>query len=383
MSDASLTAEQQLIRQTVRQFAQTEVRAVARRMDEEDWWPDELVPKLGSLGLLGMTVPQDLGGAGMDAVSAAIAVEELARESGGLCLSVCAHNSLATGHLYAMGNDVQRKTWVPALASGKTIGAWALTEPQAGSDAASLQTVAEKDGDHYVLNGQKQFITNGHIADTFVVMAKTDPEAGIKGISAFVVTKGTKGLVVGKKEEKMGCRGSPTSQIYLEDCRVPAKNRLGAEGEGFTGAMRTLDGGRIFIGAMALGLGEAALSKSLEYAKERQQFGVPISQHQAIQFKLADMATDLSAARLLLHKAATLRDEGKDFTQAASMAKLFASEAAMRATTQAIQIHGGNGYITDYEVERYFRDVKLCEIGEGSSEVQRMVIAKQLGLRGA
>lgn len=376
-----LTSEQRLVRDTVRQFAQTEVRKIARRMDEEDWWPAEIVPKMGALGLMGLTVPEDLGGAGMDTYSAALAIEELARESGSLCLSVSAHNSLSTGHILTMGSDEQKQRWVPRLAKGEFVGAWALTEPQSGSDAASIQTTAERDGDEYVLDGQKQFCTNGHIADTIVVMAKTDPKAGVDGISAFVVEKDTDGMKLGNKEDKLGCRGSPTSQIYIDDCRVSADNRLGNEGEGFTGAMRTLDAGRIFIGAMALGLGEAALAKSLEYSQDRKQFGVPIAKHQAIQWKLADMATQLQAARLLIHKAAALRDAGEDFTLAASMAKLFASEAAMAATTEAIQVHGGNGYITDYEVERYFRDVKICEIGEGSSEVQRMVIAKQYGLR--
>jgi alkylation response protein AidB-like acyl-CoA dehydrogenase len=378
---AVLTSEQELVRKTVREFAQTRVRAIARRMDDEDWWPAELVPEMGALGLLGMTVPQQYGGAGMDTVTASLCVEEIARESGGLCLSVCAHNSLATGHILTMGDEDQKQRWVAPLAQGRYMGAWALTEPSAGSDAASIQTTAVRDGDVYRINGQKQFCTNGHIADTIVVMAKTSPDDGIHGISAFVVEKDMAGLKLGKKEDKIGCRGSPTSQLYFDDMEVPVANRLGEEGEGFTGAMKTLDTGRIFIASMALGLGEAALAKSVEYAKERKQFGVAIANHQAIQWKLADMATTLQAARLLTHKAARLRDAGQDITMAASMAKLYASEVAMKATTDAIQIHGGNGYIKDYEVERYFRDVKICEIGEGSSEIQRRVIAKQLGLR--
>ena len=381
--DYRLTPEHELLRQTVREFAQREIQPIAKKVDQEDWWPDALVPKMAELGLLGVTVPEGLGGAGLDTISYAIVVEEICRVSGSIGLSVAAHNSLGTQHIAQGGTKKQVETFVPPLAQGKKIGAWALTEPQAGSDAAGLQTVAVKEGDGWSISGQKQFITNGHISGTFTVMAKTDPDKGVKGITAFIVDKGTKGFTVGKKEDKLGCRGSPTSQLYFDDCYVPNDRVIGGKlGEGFTGAMKTLDGGRISIGAMALGLGEAAYAKSVEYSKQRHAFGGPIAKQQAIQWKIADMRTRLDAARLLIYKAATMKDQGVPFGKEAAAAKLFASEVGMWATTQAIQIHGGNGYIVDYEVERYFRDVKLCEIGEGTSEVQRMVLAKHLGLRG-
>lgn len=376
------TSEHELLRKTVREFAQREIAPLARKIDRDDWWPDELVPKMARLGLLGVTVPQELGGAGLDTVSYALVIEEIARVSGSVALSVAAHNSLGTQHLLREGTQEQVRRFVPPLAKGEHLGAWALTEPSSGSDAAGLQTTATRKGKGWTLNGQKQFITNGHIAHTFTVMAKTDPSQGIRGITAFIVDRDTKGFLVGKKEDKMGCRGSPTSQLYFDDCWVPDDRVLGAKlGEGFTGAMKTLDAGRISIGAMALGLGEAAYAKSVEYAKTRNAFGGPIAKLEAVQWKIADMRTRLDAARLLINKAATRKDQGEPFGLDASVAKLFASEVGTWATSQAIQIHGGNGYIVDYEVERYFRDAKLCEIGEGTSEVQRMVIAKHLGLR--
>lgn len=380
--DYRLTPEHELLRQTVREFAQREIQPIAKKIDKDDWWPDALVPKMADLGLLGVCVPEELGGAGLDTISYAIVVEEICRVSGSVGLSVAAHNSLGTQHIAQGGTKKQVETFVPPLAQGKKIGAWALTEPQAGSDAAGLQTMAVKDGDGWTISGQKQFITNGHISSTFTVMAKTDPDKGVKGITAFIVDKGTKGFTVGKKEDKLGCRGSPTSQLYFDDCHVSNDRVIGNKlGEGFTGAMKTLDGGRISIGAMALGLGEAAYAKSVEYSKQRHAFGAPIAKLQATQWKIADMRTRLDAARLMIYKAATMKDQGVPFGKEAAAAKLFASEIGMWATTQAIQIHGGNGYIVDYEVERYFRDVKLCEIGEGTSEVQRMVLAKHLGLR--
>lgn len=379
--DYRLRPEHELIRQTVRDFARAEIQPLAKRIDAEDWWPDVLVPRLASLGLLGVTVPTEFEGAGLDALSWAIVMEELSKASGGLALSVAAHNSLATGHILAHASPEQKREWVPDLASGRKIGSWALTEPGSGSDSGALATLAERDGDGWTLSGSKQFITNGHIASTFVVLAKTDPTKGVRGITAFIVDAKAKGLVLGKKEDKMGCRGSPTSQLFFEDCHVPDVQRIGKEGDGFRQAMVILDGGRIGIGAMALGLGQAALEKSTDYANTRKQFGVAIGQHQAIQWKLADMATKLEAARLLIHKAATRRDQGLTYGLEASTAKLFASEAAAFACREAIQIHGGNGFITDYEVERYYRDAKLCEIGEGTSEVQRMVIAKHLGAK--
>lgn len=369
-----------MVRKAMREFAESEVAPLAKRMDKEDWWPESLVPRMAELGLFGMTVAPEWGGSGLDTVSYNIAIEEIARVSGSLALSLAAHNGLGISQIYTQGNDAQREQYVKPMAQGKQIGAWCLTEPGAGSDAAGLSTTAVRDGDGWRINGQKQFITNGHIASVFTIMAKTDPGAGAKGITAFVAEAGTKGLTLGKKEDKLGMRGSITSQIYFEDLWVPDEAMVGQLGQGFIGTMKTLDAGRIAIGSLALGLAQGALDASLSYAKERKQFGKPISANQAIQWKLADMATQIDAARLLLARAATRKDQGLPFTQEASMAKLYASEVGMWATTQAIQIHGGNGYTTDYPVERMFRDVKLCEIGEGSSEVQRMILAKHMGL---
>jgi len=379
--DIRFTEEQNLIRKTVREFAETEVAPLAAKIDREDWWPAPLVPRLQELGLFGMTVKAEHGGAGVDTLSYNIAIEELARVSGSLSLSMAAHNGLGTSHIYNQGSPEQIAKYIPDLATGRKIGAWALTEPGAGSDAAGLQTTAVRDGDGWRLAGQKQFITNGHVAQTFTIMAKTDPAKGARGITAFIADKSAKGLRLGKHEDKLGMRGSYTSQIYLEDLWIPDEDVLGGLGNGFTGTMKTLDAGRIAIGSLALGLAQGALDASLAYAKERKQFGKPIADNQAIQWMLADMATQIDAARLLLARAATRKDQGLPFSVEASMGKLYASEVAMWATTKAIQVHGGNGYTQDYPVERMFRDAKLCEIGEGSSEVQRMIIAKTIGLR--
>jgi alkylation response protein AidB-like acyl-CoA dehydrogenase len=375
-------SDHDLIRQTVRDFARSRVAPLASKIDKEDWWPDVLVPELAGLGLWGVTVPTDLGGAGLDTVSWAIVMEELSKVSGSLALSVAAHNSLGTGHIVQHASPEQKAKFVPDLARGTKLAAWALTEPGSGSDSGALKTVAKREGDGWVLDGSKQFITNGHIASTFVILANTDPTKGTKGITAFIVEKGAKGFTLGKKEDKMGCRGSPTSQLFFDRTLVPDAQRIGAVGEGFRQAMVVLDGGRIGIGAMALGLGRAALDRSVAYARQRQQFGVPIAHHQAIQWKVADMATRLDASALLILKAATRRDAGLPYGLEASVAKLTASEAASFACREAIQIHGGNGFIADYEVERFYRDAKLCEIGEGTSEIQRIVIARHLGVRG-
>jgi alkylation response protein AidB-like acyl-CoA dehydrogenase len=342
------------------------------------------VPRLAELGLMGMTVAEEHGGSGLDTVSYNIAVEEIARVSGSLALSIAAHNGLGISHIYKHGTAEQVEAFIPDLARGKKIGAWALTEPGAGSDAAALETRAvraTRDGGGWVLNGQKQFITNGHVASTFTIMAKTDPTKGAHGITAFIASAGDKGLVLGNKEDKLGMRGSITSQLLLDDLWIPDAQVIGGDAgidQGFVGTMKTLDAGRIAIGSLALGLAQGAYDASLAYAKERKQFGNPIASNQAIQWKLADMATQIDAARLLIQRAATLKDAGRPFATEASIAKLYASEVGMWVTTQAIQIHGGNGYIRDYKVERMFRDVKLCEIGEGTSQVQRMVIAKHL-----
>ena len=380
--DYRLRSDHELIRKTVRDFARSRVAPLAAKIDKEDWWPEPLVPELARLGLWGVAVPEDSGGSGLDTVSWSIVMEELSKVSGSLALSVAAHNSLGMGHIVQHASADQKRKYVPDLAQGKKLAAWALTEPGSGSDSGALKTTAKREGDGWVLDCSKQFITNGHIASTFVILANTDPAKGTKGITAFILENGAKGFTLGKKEDKMGCRGSPTSQLFFDRVHVPDANRIGAVGEGFRQAMVILDGGRIGIGAMALGLGRAALERSVAYAKERRAFGVAIGQHQAVQWKLADMATRLDASALLILKAATRRDQGLPYGLDASVAKLTASEAAMFACREAIQIHGGNGYIADYEVERFYRDAKLCEIGEGTSEVQRMVIAKHIGVRG-
>jgi alkylation response protein AidB-like acyl-CoA dehydrogenase len=330
------------------------------------------------MGLMGVPYAEEWGGAGGDTLMYAIAVEEISRASGSLGLILAANTSLGTGPIYNFGTEEQKKKYLPKLCSGQVLGSFCLTEPQAGSDAGGTRTVAVEDGDHWVLNGAKNWITNAGVADVFIVTAVTDKGQGTDGISAFLVDKGTPGLKVGKKEDKLGLRGSETNPVFFEDVRVPRSAMLGPRGQGFKQFMKTLDGGRISIGAMAVGLAQAALDASVDYAQSREQFGRPIAAFQAIQFKLADMATEIAAARHLVFDSAVAKDAGENFTRLSAMAKLFASEVAMRATTQAIQVYGGNGYSTEYPVERFFRDAKLCEIGEGTSEIQRLVIAREL-----
>ena len=378
--DFNLTEEQRLFQKTIRSFCEKELKPIASKIDQEEYFPFDLHKKMGKMGLMGMTVPQDYGGAGIDRISYMIALEEISRICGSTGIVVEAHNSLGIGHIYEHGNEELRQKYLPKLCSGESFAAWALTEPNAGSDAAATQTTAVLDKNEWVINGTKQFITSGDIADVITVMAKTDKEKGAKGISAIVVEKDTPGLKVGQLEDKLGLRGSRTAEIIFEDCRVPKDNLLGKKDLGFVGAMNILDRGRTAVGAMAVGIGRAALEDSIEYAKQRQQFGRTISKFQAIKWKIADMAMEIDAARLLVYRAAFLEDKNEPFTKEASMAKLFASEAAMRAARNAIQVFGGYGYIREYPLERYFRDVKLCEIGEGTSEVQRMVISRQLGL---
>jgi alkylation response protein AidB-like acyl-CoA dehydrogenase len=378
--DFSLTSEQKLFQKTIREFCEKEIKPLASKIDKEEYFPWELYKKMGRMGLMGMTVPQKYGGAGIDRVSYMIALEEISRVCGSTGITVEAHNSLGVGHIYEKGSEEQRKKYLPTLLNGEGIAAWALTEPNAGSDAAGGQTTAVLEGDEWVLNGTKQFITSGDIAEVTIVMAMTDKSKGAKGISAFIVEKDTPGFKVGQLEDKLGLRGSHTAELILEDCRIPKENLLDKEGMGFIGAMNILDRGRTAIGAMSVGIARGALEDSIEYAKQREQFGRPIGKFQAIQWKIADMATEIDAARLLVYRAAYMEDQDTRFTKEAAMAKLFASEMAMRATVNAIQVLGGYGYTREYNVERYFRDVKLCEIGEGTSEVQRMVIAKQLGL---
>lgn len=378
MIDFDLTEEQKLLQQTIREFAAAEIAPGAAERDESCAFPHALIPKMAALKLLGIAIPEEYGGAGLGAMEVAIILEEIARIDGATALIVASHNSLCTMHLYRFGNEVQRRRYVVPLAKGEKLGAWALTEPGSGSDAAAMQTRATLEGDHWVLNGSKLFITQGSVAGVYVIMASTDPEKGAEGISAFVVERGTPGLVVGKVEKKLGVRASDTAALHFDQLKIPKENLIGTLHHGFQDVIQILDGGRIGIGALSVGLARAALEDSIKYAKEREQFGRPIGDFQSIQWKLSDMATEIDAARLLVYRAALLKDAGEEHKQAASEAKFFASEVAMRATTEAIQIHGGSGYLKDYPVERYFRDAKLCEIGEGTSEIQRRVIAKTL-----
>lgn len=378
--DFSLTEKQKLFQKTVREFCDKELKPIANKIDKEEYFPWDLYKKMGKMGLMGMTVPKKYGGSGIDQISYMIALEEISRICGSTGITVEAHNSLGVGHIFEKGSEEQRKKYVPKLTSGKAIAAWALTEPNAGSDAASLQTAAVLDGNEWVLNGTKQFITSGDIAEVVTVMAKTDKTKGAKGISAFIVEKDTPGFKVGQLEDKLGLRGSRTVELVFEDCRIPKENLIGEKDLGFVGAMNILDRGRTAVAAMAVGIARGALEDCIQYANQRKQFGQPIGKNQAIQWKIADMATEIDAARLLVYRAAYLEDQNVRFSKEASMAKLFASEMAMRATRNAIQIFGGYGYMRDYPLQRYFRDVKLCEIGEGTSEIQRMIIARQLGL---
>ncbi len=377
--DFSLTDEQEQLRRSVREFAESEIASHMMEWDEASHFPSEIIPALGKLGLLGVIFPEAYGGAGLGYVEYVLAIEELARVDGSVGLIVAAHTSLCTNHIFKFGSEEQKKKYVAPLAQGKKLGAWSLTEPEAGSDAGGTRSVAERRADCWVLNGAKTFTTNGHHADVCVAMAVTDRAKGAHGISAFVLEKGTSGFRPGKKENKLGMRASDTSEVVFNDCRIPAKNLLGQEGEGFINSLQVLDGGRISIAALALGMAQGAYEAAVKYAKQRKQFGKSISEFQAIQFKLADMATQIEAARVLVYHAAWLADQ-KDvrFTKEASMAKLYASEAAVRVANDAVQIFGGYGFIKDYPAEKYYRDVKLCTIGEGTSEIQRLVIARQI-----
>jgi butyryl-CoA dehydrogenase len=373
-----LTEQQKLLRQTIAAFACAEIAPGASQRDELGRFPHELVPKMADLGLFGVMVPEKYGGAGLDALSFAIMIEEIARVDAAVALLLASHNSLCAGHILSFGDEQQKRDHLPSLAPGEKLGAWALTEPEAGSGAQYLKTRARRIGAEWVLNGEKLYITQGSVAGIYVIMASTEPERGGEGISAFIVERERPGLQVVRVENKLGVRASDTAQIRLEEIRVPEQNLLGALNHGYRDALTILDGGRIGIGALALGIAGAALEASVKYAKERRQFGKPIAEFEAIQWKLADMATEIDAARLLVYRAAELKEKGLAYKRAASEAKLFASEVAARATSQALQIHGGAGYMKDCPVERYFRDAKLCEIGEGTSEIQRIIIAKEL-----
>jgi alkylation response protein AidB-like acyl-CoA dehydrogenase len=377
--DFNYSDEQKALRKTVREFAEGEILPHVMEWDEASHFPAEIFPKMAEMGLLGVIFPEEYGGAGLGYIEYSLAIEELSRVDGSVGIIVAAHNSLCSNHIFKFGTEAQKKKYLTGLASGKKIGAWSLTEPEAGSDAGGTKTAAVRDGNVWVLNGAKTFTTNGHYADYCVAMAVTDKSKGSHGISAFIIEKGTPGFRPGKKENKLGLRASDTSEVIFTDCRVPAENLLGTEGEGFTGSLKILDGGRISIAALALGMAQGALDAAIKYAKQRKQFGQAISEFQAIQFKLADMATEVEAARLLVYQAAWLADRGNvRFTRESSMAKLFASEVAVRVANECVQIHGGYGFIKDYPAEKFYRDVKLCTIGEGTSEIQKLVIARQL-----
>jgi alkylation response protein AidB-like acyl-CoA dehydrogenase len=374
-----LNEEQEQLRKEVRAFAEREVAPHVSEWDEKSEFPHAVVKKLGEMGLLGVIFPEDLGGAGMGYVEYVLAIEELSRVDGSVGIIVAAHNSLCTNHIMLAGNDDQRRRWIPLLASGEWLGAWGLTEPGSGSDAGGARTTAVKQGDKWVLNGSKTFITNGSYANCAVILAVTDKEKGTRGgISAFVVERGTPGFRSGKKENKLGLRASDTAELIFENCEIPEENLVGKLGEGFKDAMRVLDGGRISIAALSLGIGRGALDAAIKYSQERRQFGKSISEFQAIQFKIADMATELDAAWLLTMRAAHMKDKGQKVTLESAMAKLYASEAACRICDEGVQIHGGYGFIKDYPAEKFYRDVRLCPIGEGTSEIQRMVIAREL-----
>ncbi len=380
--DFTLPDHVEALRQEVRKFAEREIRPHVMTWDEAKLFPMAVVKQLGEMGLMGVIFPEEYGGSGMGYLEYAVAVEELSRVDGSVGITVAAHTSLCSNHIYAMGDERQKQAYLTPLASGRAIGAWGLTEPGSGSDAGSLRTVAKKEGSFYVLNGTKTFITHATVGDIFVVMARTRPprpgHSTADGISAFVLEKGLNGFRAGKQENKLGLRASDTSELILEDVKVPEANLLGEDGVGFKQAMKTLDGGRISIAALGLGMAQGAFEEALRYSKIRHTFGKPLCDHQGIQFKLADMGTQIEAARLLVHRAASLKDQGLPYAKAASMAKLYSSEVACRVADEAVQILGGYGYIKDYPVEKYYRDVKLCTIGEGTSEIQRTVIARYL-----
>ena len=370
--------DQELLRRTVREFAETEIRPHVMEWDEAQHFPMDLLPKLAALGLMGIQFPEEYGGAAMSSVDYCICIEELARVCPAIALSVAAHNGLCTSHIAMFGTDAQKAQFLPRLVRGEVLGAWGLTEAGAGSDAAGMRTIAVRGGDGWTLNGSKNFITHGRIGGVMVVVAITDRTKGHRGISAFIVEHGTPGMSAGKKENKLGMRASDTSEVVFADCRVPAAALLGREGEGFINTLQVLDAGRIGIAALSVGLAQGAYEAARRYALERRQFGQPIAAFQAIQWKLADNATRIEAARLLTYRAAYLKDRGARTTRESSMAKLFASEIAVKAADDCVQIHGGYGFVKDYPAEKFFRDVKLLTIGEGTSEIQRLVIARQL-----
>ena len=373
-----MNQDQEILKESVQNFAQKEIQPFIQDWDEKGKWPEELTQKLGEMGLLGIIIPQEYSGSGYSNVDYVIILEELSKVDPSVGLVVAAHNSLCSNHINLYGSEEQKQKYLKRLATGQTLGAWGLTEPGAGSDAAALKSRAVRDGDYWILNGTKVFITNGSLAEIHVVMAITDPEKGRKGISAFIVEKGMEGFRVGKKENKLGIRAADTSELVFEDVKIPQANLIGEEGTGYRQAMGILDGGRVSIAAFSLGIAAGALEMSLKYAKEREQFNQPISNFQAIQWMLADGFTELEAARLLTYRAAFLEDQGNKIPKESAMAKLYASELAVKASSMAVQIHGGYGFIKDYPVEKFYRDCKLATIGEGTSEIQRWIIAHKV-----
>jgi alkylation response protein AidB-like acyl-CoA dehydrogenase len=376
--DFALTENQQMITQMVRDFCEKEIRPHFMEWDETQEFPVPVFKKLGELGLMGVLVPQEYGGAGMGYLEYATAISEIAKVCGSIGLSVAAHNSLCTGHILQFGNEEQKKKYLPKLATAEWIGAWGLTEHNTGSDAGGMNTIAVEDGDFWVINGAKNFITHGKSGNVAVVIARTGKKGDSHGMSAFIVEKGTPGFTAGKKENKLGMRASETTEIIFSDCRIPKENLLGKVGEGFIQAMKVLDGGRISIASLALGIAKGALDCALKYSKEREQFGKPISQFQGIAFKLADMATEIEAAELLIFQSADLKNRGQNVTKISAMAKYYASEISCKVANEAVQIFGGYGYTKDFPAEKFYRDCKLCTIGEGTSEIQKLVISRQV-----
>ncbi len=376
--DFAWTDSMRAVQVVAREFAEKELRPVVMQYDESQDFPSPIVERLAALGFLGMTWPEGLEGAGLSDVEAALIIEELARVDPSVALTVASHNSLCTGHLMMFGSEEQKRLYVPDLAAGRRLGAWALTEPGSGSDSGAMQSRAERSGSDWILNGSKAFITQGSVGSTYVVLARTDRRGGKKGISAFILERGMAGFTVGKKENKLGMRSSDTATLLFENVRIPGENLIGNVGEGFVQALKVLDGGRIGIAALSVGIAQGALDASIAYVKERRQFGRPIAEFQGIQWKLADMATEITAARLLTHRAADLKFRGEPYGVAASYAKYYASEVAVRAAGEAVQVHGGYGFIKEFPVEKLYRDVKLMTIGEGTSEVQKMIIARHL-----
>ncbi len=375
---SDITGETEILRESIRDFAEAEIAPHVMEWDESQHFPIEIIPQMAELGILGAIMPPELGGSGLSYPEYVVVVEELSRVDGSIGLFAAAHNSLCTNHIFLSGSEEQKRRYIPELTSGRKIGAWSLTEAGSGSDAGGMRTTAIRDGDYYILNGSKHFTTNASIAGIYVVMAITDRSSAECGISAFLIERDTPGLSIGKKENKLGMRASDTAAVILEDCRIPAKNLLGKEGTGFADSMQVLDGGRISIAALGVGMAQGAYEHALKYAKTRVQFGKLISEFQAIRFKLADMATEIEAARLLTLRAAELKQQGNKTIKESSMAKLYSSEVAVRVANEAVQIHGGYGLIKEFPVEKYYRDVKLCTIGEGTSEIQRMIIARKI-----